>query len=142
MMAAPQRHEARPATPGYRPDERRGTGKPVRSSPQRKAAANRRRFSMVVMIPVLLMLGSVYLHTVSADLGDQVAVLAEQHARAAAEKERLDVRVSELSAPGRIRAEAQALGMKEPDGKDLKVYESNGEDGTQNGGEQAQEYGR
>ena len=141
-MAAPQRHEAWPATPGYRPGERRGTGKPARPSPQRKAAVHRRRFSMLVVIPVLLMLGSVYLHTVSADLGDQVAVLEEQHARAAAEKEKLDVRVSELTAPGRIRAEAQALGMKEPDSANLKVYESNGEDGTQNGGEQAQENGR
>lgn len=141
-MAAPQRHEVWPAAPGYRPDERRGTGKPARPSPQRRAAVHRRRFSMLVMIPVLLMLGSVYLHTVSADLGDRVTVLEEQSARAAAEKERLDVRVSELSAPGRIRAEAQALGMKEPSSENLRVYESNGEDGTQNGGEQAQENGR
>ncbi len=141
-MAAPQRHESWPATPAYRPDKRRRTSRPARPSARRRAALHRRRFSMLVMVPVLLMLGSVYLHTVSADLGDRVAVLQEQNARATAEKERLDIQVSELSAPGRIRAEAQALGMKEPDGADLKVYANNGEVGTRNGGEQAQKNGR
>ena len=135
-MEAPQRHEVRPTSPGYRPVRRR-TGKPTRLAPQRKASAHRRQFSMLVVVPVLLMLGSVYLHTVSAELGDWVAVLEEQRVRAAAERERLDVQVSELSAPGRIRVEAQALGMREPDSTDLRVYESNGEDEIQNGGEQA-----
>lgn len=142
-MAAPQRRAAWPATTGRRPD-RGKTARPaeVGQASRRKAAAHRRRFLMLVVLPVLLMLGSVYLHTVSADLGHRVAVLEEQNARAASERENLDVRVSELSAPGRIRAEAQALGMREPDSKDLRVYESNGEEGNQNGGEQAQKNGR
>lgn len=142
-MAAPQRHAAWPATTG----RRSGRGKTARTAgagqaSRRKVAAHRRRFLMLVVLPVLLMLGSVYLHTVSADLGHRVAVLEEQNARAASERENLDVRVSELSAPGRIRAEAQALGMREPDSKDLRVYENNGEEGNQNGGEQAQKNGR
>ncbi|MGB3681864.1 MAG: hypothetical protein WA990_05205, partial [Rubrobacteraceae bacterium] len=76
------------------------------------------------------------------DLGGRVTVLEEQRARAASETETLDVRVSELSAPGRIRDEARALGMREPNSAELKVYESSGEEGTKNGGKQAQENGR
>ncbi len=140
-MVAPQRHEARLGHP-TRPPARKGIGKSADRVRQRRAAVRRRRFSMLVVVPVLLMLGSVYLHTVSADLGDRVLVLEEQLTRVAAEKENLDVRVSGLSAPGRIRSEAQALGMREPSSADLRVYESNGEDEVQDGGEQAQENGR
>ena len=139
-MAAPQRHEARSAAPLQRPD-RRGPGKQARPASRKRADANRRRFAMLVVIPVLLMLGSVYLHTVSVNLGDRVAVLGEQNARASAEKETLDVQVSELSAPGRIRAEARAIGMKEPGSANLNVYK-NREDGVRNGGEAAQKNGR
>lgn len=142
-MAVPQRHEAWPATPGHHSPGRR-ISEPARSAPppHRKAAAHRRGFLMLVVVPVLLMLGSVYLHTVSADLGDRVAVLEEQRVRAAAEKEDLDVQVSRLSAPGRIRVEAETLGMKEPSSANLKVYENNREDVIQNGGEEAQKNGR
>ncbi len=139
-MGVPQRHEVRPAAPGRRPDRRRA-GKAARRVPGRRANAHRRRFSMLVMVPVLLMLGSVYLNTVSADLGDRITALEEQSARAVAEKEKLDVQASKLSAPERIRTEAQALGLREPNGADLRVYESNGEDVIKNGGEQAQENG-
>lgn len=139
-MAAPQRHAVRSATPGLHP-ERAKTAKPAGRPSKRKAAAYRRNFLVLIVLPVLLMLGSVYLHTVSADLGDRVAALEKQHARAAAEKENLDVRVSELSAPGRIRTEAQALGMREPSSKDLKVYKINGEEGIQDEGERAQKNG-
>ncbi len=139
-MAAPQRHEVRPAPPA-RP-VRKGAGRPAIRAPQRRAAVRRWRFSILVVVPVLLMLGSVYLHTVSANLGDRVVILEEQRVRVTAEKENLDVRVSRLSAPGRIRTEAQALGMREPSSADLRVYESNGEDEAQDGGEQAQENGR
>lgn len=137
-MGAPQRHQAWPTTPPERTGQRERYGGSSGRAPSRKAAVRRRRFAMLVVIPVLLMLGSVYLHTVSADLGGQVAVLQERRAEAMAERERLDVRVSELSAPGRIRAEARAIGMREPASADLRVYESNGEDDLQNGGEQAQ----
>jgi cell division protein FtsL len=91
---------------------------------------------VVVVVPVLLMLGSVYLHTVSASLSGRVASLQEQVARAQAQGERLEVRVAELSKADRIRSIAtQRLGMQEPSGEDLKAYEADREDGTQDGGE-------
>lgn len=140
-MAAPQRYQAWPATPLQRPN-RRDAGKKARPDRWKRAAANRRRFVILVVVPVLLMLGSVYLHTVSANLGDRVATLEEQNARASAVKETLDVQVSELSAPGRIRAEAHAIGMKEPSSANLNLYENSREDGVRNGGEEAQKNGR
>ena len=140
-MTAPQRHEARPATPLQSPN-RRGVVKQARPGYRERAVAHRRRFAMLVVIPVLLMLGSVYLHTVSANLGDRVAALEGQSSRASAERETLDVQVSELSAPGRIRAEARAIGMKEPSSANLNVYENSREDGVRNGGEEAQKNGR
>jgi cell division protein FtsL len=89
---------------------------------------------MLVVVPVLLMLGSVYLHTVSAGLGGKVAGLQEQVARAEAEGEKLEVRVAELSGPGRIRSlAADELHMREPGGADMKLYDKHGEDGTPNG---------
>ena len=144
-MAAPQRREAWPAAPLRRPGRRgpgSGLGKQARTDPRKRAEAYRRRFALLVVIPMLLMLGSVYLHTVSANLGDRVAVLGEQNARASAEKETLDVEVSELSAPGRIRDAARAIGMKEPGSANLNVYENSREDGIRNGGEAAQKNGR
>ena len=95
---------------------------------------------MLVVVPVLLMLGSVYLHTVSGGLGDRVAVLEELNARAAAEREELEVRVAELSSPGRIRQLARdELKMRDPKGADLRVYSGNREDGRQGGGEKKRE---
>ena len=109
------------------------------SAPSRKRR-EQRGFLMLVVIPVLLMLGSVYLHTVSAGLGDRVAELAELNARAAAERERLEVQVAGLSSPGRIRPLArEELNMRDPEGADLKVYGKNREDGRQSGGEKKRE---
>ena len=143
-MAAPQRREARPATPLQRPDrsDRLRADRQAKPAARKKAGVHRRRFAMLIVIPVLLMLGSVYLHTVSANLGDRVAVLEEQRAQASAEKETLEVQVSKLSAPGRIRSEARAIGMEEPGSANLNVYEKNREDGVRNGGEAAQKNGR
>jgi cell division protein FtsL len=135
-MAAPQRHyrasaPARPLTP--RVQTKRPPGAVVR----KKAAGRRRRFAVIVVVPVLLMLGSVYLHTVSAGLTNSVAGLEERRARAEAEGERLEVRVAELSRAGRIRSlAAEKLGMRDPKGADLEVYDRNGEGGTRNGGEE------
>jgi hypothetical protein len=71
---------------------------------------------VTVLVPVLLMLGSVYLHTVSAGLAGGVA---------------------ELSGADRIRSlAAEKLGMQDPNGADLKVYDRDGEDGTRDGGEE------
>jgi cell division protein FtsL len=108
-----------------------------REAAGRKAAARRRRFAVLVVVPVLLMLGSVYLHTVSDGLGGKVAGLQERVARAEAEGEKLEVRVAELSGPGRIRALAtKELQMREPSGADMKVYAKHGEDGKPNGEEE------
>ena len=93
-----------------------------------------------MVVPVLLMLGSVYLHTVSAGLGDKVAELEGLNSRAAAEREQLEVRVAELSRPGRIRPLArEKSNMRDPDGTDLKVYGKSREDDWQSGGEKKRE---
>ena len=90
------------------------------------------------MVPVLLMLGSVYAHAVAAGLGGEVAKLTEEKARAEAEAERLEVKVTELSGPERIRSlAANDLGMRDPASEDLRNYQSDGEDVTEGGeGEQ------
>ena len=113
-------------------------GEPAgRKAAGRKAAGRRRRFAVLVVVPVLLMLGSVYLHTVSDRLGVRVAGLEERVARAEAEGEKLEVRVAELSGPGRIRSlAADELQMREPGGADMRVYVGHGEDGKQNGEEE------
>jgi cell division protein DivIC len=129
-MAAPQRgsRASAPARPVARTARRPGVAQ------RRKTAGHRRRFAVVVVVPVLLMLGSVYLHTVSAGLADRVAVLEERLARAEAERERLEVRVAELSGADRIRSLAEKLGMQDPGGTDLEVYD--GRVGTDEGGEE------
>ena len=92
---------------------------------------------MIVVVPVLLMLGSIYLHTVAVGLTGKVAGLAERLARAEAEGERLEVRMAELSGAGRIRFLAtDKLDMRDPKGTDFKVYDKDWEDGTRNGGEE------
>lgn len=86
----------------------------------------------MVVIPVVLMLGSVYLHTVAANLADEVSVLQEERAGLMVEKERLEVEASRLSAPDRIRSLARRnMGMKAPGAEDMKVYEVEG--GRQDG---------
>ncbi|MDP8974064.1 MAG: cell division protein FtsL [Actinomycetota bacterium] len=96
-----------------------------------------RRFVMLVVVPVLLMLGSVYVHTVAARLGDEVVRLEEEKKEAESEAERLEVRITKLSEPGRIRALAREdLDMRDPTGGDLETYDgSDGEDLVDGGGE-------
>jgi hypothetical protein len=131
-MAAPQRRYR--ASGGTRPTvTKRLSG----SAARKKAAGHRRGFAAIVVVPVLLMLGSVYLHTVSAGLTGEVAGLEERLARAEADGERLEVRVAALSGAGRIRAlAAEELGMQDPSGTDLEVYGETGEDAKRNGGEE------
>jgi cell division protein FtsL len=118
--------------PGPTPAPRRRTPRPSK----RKAALRRRRFTLLILVPVVLMLGSIYLHTVSADLTDQVQDLRQTSERVRTEGEQMDLRAAKLTAPGRIRSLArQSAGMREPDGTDLRVYK-NGEDGD---GKQEQE---
>lgn len=132
-MAAPQRRYRAPLPTGpvAPPLERAKPG-----AARRKAAGHRRRFAVVVVVPVLLMLGSVYLHTISASLTGRVAFLEQRLAQTRAEGERLEVRVAELSRADRIRPLAtEKLGMRDPRGKDLEVYEAAREDGVRDGGE-------
>jgi len=137
-MVAPQRRYrvSTPLGPLARPAEKQMPGGLRGEVSRRKAAGRRRRFAVLVVVPVLLMLGSVYVHTVSDGLGSKVADLKERVARAEGEGEKLEVRVAELSGPGRIRSLAsEELQMREPGGADMKVYFSHGEDGTPNGEE-------
>jgi hypothetical protein len=136
-MAAPQRRyrASTAARPVARPVEK---GRPLAGvGARKKSAAWHRRFAVVVVVPVVLMLGGVYLHTVSAGLTGEVAGLEERLARAEAEGERLEIRVAELSGAGRIRAlAAEMLDMRNPRGADLRVYYEDGEDGTRDEGEE------
>jgi cell division protein FtsL len=133
-MAALQRRSR--ASTAQRPVTR-SAKRPPAAAGRREAAGRRRRFAVVVVVPVLLMLGSVYLHTFAAGLTGKVAYLEEQLSRAEAEGERLEVRVAELSGAGRIRSlAAEKLSMRDPRAQDLEVYDSDGEDGTRNGGEE------
>lgn len=90
-----------------------------------------------MLVPVALMLGSVYAHTVAVGTGAEAAWLEEERATAEAEGERLEVRVAELSESGSIREAAKEdLGMRDPGGKDLGIYGSEGED-VVDGGEES-----
>jgi hypothetical protein len=131
-MAAPQRRASARPRPVAPPLGRKRADGAVR----KKAAGRYRRFAVVVVLPVLLMLGSVYLHTVSAGLSGRVASLEERVAQAQVRGERLEVRVAELSGADRIRPLAtKKLGMQDPGGEDLKAYRAEREDGTYDGGE-------
>lgn len=100
------------------------------------------RVFVVLVVPVLLMLGSVYVHTVASKLTGEEVRLEEEKARVEGEAERLEVRVTELSEPGRIRSLArEKLGMRDP-GKDLGTYGSEGEDVVNGGGEKDQGIGK
>jgi cell division protein FtsL len=113
----------------------RSSGGVSKRESHKKAALRRRRFAVVVVLPALLMMGSVYVHTVSAGVHGQIDVLEERLAAAKAEKQELEVRVSELSQPGRVREAARQIGMKDAAGADIKVYAKDGEDGADNRGE-------
>ena len=92
---------------------------------------------VLVGVPVLLMLGSVYLHTVSGGLENREAALQEELDGARADGERLEVKVAELSAADRVRPLArERLGMRDAGSADLEVAgDAKREDGTQNEGE-------
>ena len=140
-MAAPQRRyrATLPTEPAW-PAPSRAPQKPPERASRRKAAGRRRRFAMLVVVPVLLMLGSVYLHTVSAGLEARATDLGVELGRIQDKGERLQVRVTELSGSARIRELAGKLGMRQPDSDALRVYgdESRGkaEDGKQDGTQQ------
>ena len=140
-MAAPQRRyratlPTEPAWPAPGSAPRRSPERAIR----KKAAGRRRRFAMLVVVPVLLMLGSVYLHTVAAGLDVRAAELGVQLDRVQDKGERLQVKVTELSGSARIRELAGKLGMRQPETDSLRVNgeepRGKAEDGIQDGTQQ------
>jgi cell division protein FtsB len=89
-----------------------------------------------VIIPVLLMLGSIYLHTVSSGLETRAAGLEQELDAARAKGERLEVDVAKLSAADRVRPLArEKLGMRDAGSADLEIVKgSKREDGTTHAG--------
>ena len=139
-MAAPQRREY--VAPAVEAPLRGMPGGASRHAARARGQAARRRraFLVLVVVPVVLMLGSVYVHTAAAELRGEAAVLQEEKARAEAEAERLEVRVTELSEPGRVRSLAEEdLGMRDPAGSDLKTY--SGSEGEKRASEGEEEKG-
>ena len=127
MVAPQRRYRAALPTELARPVRKRGPDRRPRD-----AVGWRRRFAVLVVVPVLLMLGSVYLHTVAVGLEGRVAELEKDLNGARAEGQRLEVKVAELSGADRIRPlAAEKLGMRAPGSEDLQVYGRVGEDGTQ-----------
>jgi cell division protein FtsL len=143
-VVAPQRRPRDRTPAGEAVRERDSSGGILKKAPggtpkwkRRREEWRGRRFVMLVIVPVLLMLGSVYVHTVAARLGDEVVRLEEEKKEAESEAERIEVRITELSEPGRIRALARGdLDMRDPNGEDLETYDgSDGEDVVDGGGE-------
>jgi cell division protein FtsB len=136
-MAAPQRRyrSTLPTEPAW-PAWERAPAKKKAGSERRRAQGRKRRFAVLVVVPVLLMLGSIYLHTVSAGLEGRAAALEQELDTARAQGERLEVDVAKLSAADRVRPLARdKLGMRDAGSADLEVI-SGGEreDGTTHAG--------
>src|SRR5215212_8685455 len=126
MATSQRRYKATLPTEPAWPAQKRSQDRTLR----RKAAGRRRGFAMLVVVPVLLMLGSVYLNTLAAGLGVRLD-------RAREVGERLEVKVAELSGAERIRAlAAEKLGMHEPKSTTLKVYGARAEGGKNDGAPQ------
>lgn len=122
------------------PRRRRPLERKTDKAARRKAALRRRSFISLVLVPIALMVGSVYLHTVSAGVNDRAAALEEGISRAEAERESLEVRVAELSGSGRVGALAGGdLRMRDPSAEDFRVYEGDAEDGESSGTQRQEE---
>jgi cell division protein FtsB len=138
-MAAPQRsyRSTLPTEPAW-PGRQRAPDKREARRARQKARGRKRRFAILVIVPVLLMLGSVYLHTVSAGLDGRAAGLQNELDAARAEGERLEVDVAKLSAADRVRPLArEKLGMLDAGSADLEVFRgTQREDGTTDAGAQ------
>ena len=136
-MAAPQRRyrstlPTEPALPAWE----RVPAKKRAGSERRKTQGRKHRFAILVVVPVLLMLGSIYLHTVSAGLEGRAAGLEQELDTARAQGERLEVDVAKLSAADRVRPLARdKLGMRDAGSADLEVIDGGErEDGTTHAG--------
>ena len=134
MAASQRRYKATLPTEPAWPVQKRAKDRARDRSLRRKAAGRRRRFAMLVVVPVSLMLGSVYLNTVAAGLDARAAGLDVRLDRAEEVGERLEVKVADLSGADRIRAlAAEKLGMHEPKSTTLRVYGARAEDGKNDG---------
>jgi len=140
-MAAPQRWyrstlPTEPALPAWEeaPNARRPAGAPRKAL--RKTQGRKRRFAVLVVVPVLLMLGSVYLHTVSGGLEARTEGLQHELDAARAQGERLEVDVAKLSSADRVRPLArEKLGMTDASSAELEVFKGGDrEDGTTDAG--------
>lgn len=100
-----------------------------------------RAFALLGVVPVLLMLGSIYTHAAADGISEEIVGLEGQREMAGVRQENLDLRLTELTAPDRIRSEAGELGLREPVGS-LEVYGSQREDGTDAAGQTGEESGQ
>ena len=136
-MAAPQRRyrSTLPTEPAW-PVWERAPGNKRSGSERRRTRGRKRRFAILVIVPVLLMLGSVYLHTVSAGLESRTQGLQNELDATRAQGERLEVDVAKLSAADRVRPLArEKLGMRDAGSADLEVIKGGErEDGTTHAG--------
>ncbi len=140
-MAAPQRRyrSTLPTEPAWPAGDRKPDGRrPARGTRKapRRTQGRSLRFAVLVVVPVILMLGSVYLHTVSADLEARAGGLQHELDTARAQGERLEVEVAKLSAADRVRPLArEKLGMRDAGSADLEVFKGGErEDGTTDAG--------
>lgn len=152
-MAAPQRQRGIGYGAEIEPHSvmipRRSSQRPVGRSPERSGrtgqsqkAVSWRAFFMLVIVPVALMMGSVYVHTVSARIGERTAALEERLTRAEGEGRELEVRVSELSSPERIRSLAgQELRMVDAAGARMMVLNGGEGELSRNGAEKDKKEG-
>ena len=136
-MAAPQRsyRSALPTEPAW-PSRSPEPGKRQARKARERARGQKRRFAILVVFPVLLMLGSIYLNTVSTGLEGREAALQQQIDAARAEGERLEVDVAKLSAADRVRPLArERLGMRDAGSAELEVFKgTQREDGNTDAG--------
>jgi cell division protein FtsL len=134
MAASQRKYKATLPTEPAWPVQKRAEDRSRDRTSRERAAGRRHRFGLLVVVPVLLMLGSVYLNTVAAGLDARAAALDVRLDRVTEVGERLEVRVAELSGAERIRAlAAEKLGMHEPKSTTLKIYGERAEDGKNDG---------
>lgn len=125
--------------PRHRPGRKgRAHGAPLGRRRPNIDARRWRAFVVLVVVPVLLMLGSIYTHAAADGISGRVAELEQSREVAEVRQENLDLRLTGLAAPERIRSEARELGLRDPVGN-LKVYGSQGEDGTDASGQTGEE---
>jgi cell division protein FtsL len=116
------RAEPRPARPTRPASRARPTTPPERGARRARTRARRWAFLLVSLVTV----GGLLVATVATQaLVNQTSFkMQELQARARQARQtvvQLQLQVADLSSPDRIVAEARALGLRLPDGKDVKV---------------------